>query len=128
MNKPLSAAGYKLYQYQFREEGVLEILFRKNEYISIPFQQGIQYDNNEFIFQDVHQHEQAVIVSYNDTLYELATGSSIGDIEITDIKFNNVTTLNSAKDSAFTIIIIAFLMIAAGLILITIKRLKEALQ
>jgi hypothetical protein len=128
VNKPLSIGGIKIYQTSFAREDQARLRDREGNDSTISSGQGFEMDQAVIIFQGIEGgtavFEQWEKHTRTDT-YRIGLGESIGAYTVIEFGSRDVTGLKAVKDPGFIPVVIALIIVAAGLTLTFIQKRKD---
>lgn len=128
VNKPLRIGGVRIYQTSFARED--RALLRDKEGISSPISNGQFFEmegavlifrgieGNTAVFERWEQHSRTAI-------YRTGIGETIGEYTVMELGSRDVTGLKAVKDPGFIPVVIALIVVAAGLTLTLVQKKKD---
>jgi cytochrome c biogenesis protein ResB len=128
VNKPLRIGGVRVYQTSFARED--RALLRDSAGISRPITsgQGFELEGAVVIFRGI-EGNRAVFERWEEhsrtALYQAEVGESVGDYTVMELGSRDVTGLKAVKDPGFIPVVIALMVVAAGLTLTFIQKRKD---
>jgi cytochrome c biogenesis protein ResB len=128
VNKPLRTGGVRLYQASFGRED--RALLQDEQGISRPITngQGFEFEGGVVIFRGI-EGKIAVFERWQQhsrrAIYRVGIGNTVGEYTVQDLGSRDVTGLNAVKDPGFLPVVIALIIVAAGLILTLVQKGKN---
>ncbi len=128
VNKPLRIGGVRIYQTSFARED--RALLRDEEGISRPISNGQGFElegavvifrgieGNTAVFERWEQHTRTA-------LYRTGIGETVGGYTVAELGSRDVTGLKAVKDPGFIPVVIALIIVAAGLTLTLVQKRKD---
>jgi hypothetical protein len=128
VNKPLRIGGIRIYQASFGRED--RALLRDREGISRPITggRGFEMEGKVVIFRGI-DGERAVFEQWEQhsrtAVHRRGIGETIGEYTIAEMGSREVTGLKAVKDPGFLPVVIALIVVAAGLTLTLVQKTKD---
>jgi hypothetical protein len=128
VNKPLRIGGVRIYQSSFGRED--RALLQDEHGISRPISngRGFEVEGGLIIFRGI-EGKTAVFERWEQhsrtAIYRVGIGEKIGDYTVKDLGSRDVTGLNAVKDPGFIPVVIALIIVGAGLTLTLIQKGKD---
>lgn len=128
VNKPLRIGGVRIYQTSFARED--RALLRDQEGDSIPISngQGFELEGAVVIFRGI-EGNTAVFEQWEEhsrtAIYRTGIGETIGEYTVAELGSREVTGLKAVKDPGFIPVVVALIIVAAGLSLTFIQKRKD---
>ena len=128
VNKPLRIGGVRIYQSSFGRED--RALLRDADGITRPIasSQGFEMEGAVVVFRGI-EGAAAVFERWEQhtrtAIYRSGIGETIGEYTITRLDSREVTGLKAVKDPGFIPVVIALIIVAAGLTLTLIQKGKD---
>jgi cytochrome c biogenesis protein len=128
VNKPLKIGEIKVYQTSFARED--RAILRDAEGTSAPIGsgEGFELEGAVVIFQGI-EGNAAVFEKWEShtrtEVYRVAIGETIGEYTLEELGSRDVTGLKAVKDPGFVPVVIALIMVSAGLTLTLVQKRKD---
>lgn len=128
VNKPLRISGIRVYQTSFARED--QALLRDRAGISSPIRngEGFEMEGAVVIFQGI-EGDKAVFERWEkhtrSDIYWIGIGETLGEYTVLELGSRDVTGLKAVKDPGFIPVVIALIIVAAGLTLTFIQKRKD---
>jgi hypothetical protein len=125
VNKPLRIGGIRIYQTSFARED--RAFLRDRDGINRPISngQGFEMEGAVVIFRGIEGHS-AVFERWEQhsrtAVYRAAVGERIGEYTVAELGSRDVSGLKAVKDPGFIPVVIALIVVAAGLTLTFIQK------
>lgn len=128
VNRPLRIGGIRIYQTSFARED--RALLRGADQISRPITngQGFEMEDAMIVFRGI-EGDAAVFERWEQrsrtAIYRRGIGETIGEYTVTGLASRDVTGLKAVKDPGFIPVVIALIIVSAGLTLTLIQKGKD---
>jgi cytochrome c biogenesis protein ResB len=128
VNKPLRIGRIRVYQTSFARED--RALLRDEDGIlrQISSGQGFEVEGGVVVFRGI-EGKTAVFERWEQhsrrAIYQAGIGETIGEYTLEDLDSRDVTGLNAVKDPGFIPVVVALIIVAAGLTLTLIQKRKD---
>jgi hypothetical protein len=128
VNKPLRIGGIRIYQTSFARED--QAVLRDEEGTSRPISngQGFEMERTVVIFRGIEGNLAVFERWENHTrteVYRIGIGETIGERVVVELGSRDVTGLQAVRDPGFIPVVIALIIVAAGLTLTLIQKRKD---
>jgi len=122
VNKPLRIGGIRIYQTSFARED--RAFLRDRDGISRPISngQGFEMEGAVVIFRGIEGHSAVFEQHSRTAVYRAAVGERIGEYTVAELGSRDVSGLKAVKDPGFIPVVIALIVVAAGLTLTFIQK------
>ena len=128
VNKPLKIGGINVYQASFAREDRATLRDAQGTSAPISSGEGFEWEGAVVIFQGV-EGTIAVFEKWENhsrtEAYRVGIGDTIGEYTVEELGSRDVTGLKAVKDPGFIPVVIALILVAAGLTLTLIQKRKD---
>ena len=128
VNKPLNVGGVRIYQSSFAREDRALLQDREGTDKPIASGQGFQVEGGVMIFRGIEAGSAVFEKWENHTrtaVHRVGIGERIGEYTVSELGSRDVTGLKAVKDPGFVPVVIALIVVAAGLSLTFIQKRKD---
>jgi cytochrome c biogenesis protein len=128
VNRPLNIKGIKIYQTTFAREGRASLRDPQGNSSTISSGQGFEMEGAVVIFRGIEGGIAVFERWENHTrkeVYTIGIGQTIGAYTVTELGSRDVTGLKAVKDPGFIPVVIALIIVAAGLTLTLVQKRKD---
>jgi hypothetical protein len=128
VNRPLKVGGIRVYQSSFAREDRAFLEDETGHVSPIGNGQGFELDGAMVIFRG-NEGQEAVFERWEEhtrtAIYRIAVGQSIGQYTLRELGSRDVTGLKAVKDPGFIPVVVALIVLSAGLALTLIQKRKD---